>query len=381
MVGIDTEQPVSLMEDENAMVGDNHGWEGRRYTASVKDNADDQDDNPGPNGMYEAMVYSKVYEDEPPGEGEIFSARYTLDDGSITVSDSVSDIVKSEHFTYTTGVQTFELYEISGTYTCNSDDPLVKKCAVEIDPEGFQLGLVDTSDNDSFAESTTSNEAWYFTPDDPSYQFPGKPGTYNYISYGWWMHMSEDENNEYIASAFLGEMGDSIDSLAVGGLNDVSGTAKYVGGAAGKYALYNESAGERNDSGDFTAKVELAADFTTLLVTGVIDTFMDADGMEKPWSVELKQAEIQANGGIMSVDQSSTEGVDESISTVWMIDGMAADPSGTWSGKFHDQSADDGSDVPKVATGMFFSTYGDEGKMVGAFGVEASQLNSVDIED
>ena len=389
MVGIETEVPVALMEDEDEMVGDNHGWEGKRYMTSVSfDDNNDQDNNPGPNGMYEAMVYSKVYEDEPPGEGEIFSARYTLDDGSIAVSDDVSGIVKSEHFTYTSGAQTFDEYKISGTYdgapgtyTCNSDDPLVKLCAVQVDPDGYQLGLVDTDDNNNFEESTTSTATWYFTPDDPSYQFPGKPGTYNYISYGWWMYTSEDES-EYTASAFFDEAGNAV-TPTVGDLDDdTSGTAKYVGGAAGKYALHNESAAGRNDSGHFTAKVTLEADFNDLSITGTIDEFMGADGM-KPWSVELKEAVISPEGVITSPlqDDVGTEDVDESATTVWMIDEMAADPSGTWSGQFHDNSADKGDSVPKVATGMFFSEYGDEGKMVGAFGVDVTELNGVDIED
>ena len=49
---------------------------------------------------------------------------------------------------------------------------------------------------------------------------------------------------------------------------------------------------------------------------------------------------------------------------------LAARPlhaSGEWSGTLYN-NGDDG--VPQVGTGTFYSTYGSEGKMVGAFGVD-----------
>ena len=46
--------------------------------------------------------------------------------------------------------------------------------------------------------------------------------------------------------------------------------------------------------------------------------------------------------------------------------GKAADAAGAWRGLLKD-NGDDG--VPKVATGWFYSEYGLDGKMFGAFGV------------
>ena len=47
------------------------------------------------------------------------------------------------------------------------------------------------------------------------------------------------------------------------------------------------------------------------------------------------------------------------------IDGTAADAARAWRGSLPDNGADD---VPKVATGWFYSTYGRAGKIFGGFG-------------
>ena len=61
----------------------------------------------------------------------------------------------------------------------------------------------------------------------------------------------------------------------------------------------------------------------------------------------------------------ATAGNTENQMTVWTIDGTAGSKSGQWSGSLQD-NGDDG--VPKVGTGTFHSTYGQDGRMVGAFG-------------
>ena len=83
---------------------------------------------------------------------------------------------------------------------------------------------------------------------------------------------------------------------------------------------------------------------------------MGADGKSRNWSVELKEAAIADGGGIAR---------DTADDTVWTIGGTAAAASGAWSGTLQDNGADG---VPKVATGTFNSTYGGDGRMVGAFG-------------
>ena len=59
------------------------------------------------------------------------------------------------------------------------------------------------------------------------------------------------------------------------------------------------------------------------------------------------------------------DGTGEAKMTKWTIDGTAAVAAGQWSGSLKDNGDDD---VPRVATGTFYSTYGTAGKMGGAFG-------------
>ena len=174
-----------------------------------------------------------------------------------------------------------------------------------------------------------------------------------YASYGWWIHKSED-GERFTASAFVDNKGDVP---AAADLGTLQGTATYTGGVAGKYAL-SSSTGGTNDAGHFTARATLEADFSDNSITGTIDDFTGADGMSRDWSVELKEAAVEASGGIARADDNDT---------AWTIGGEAAAASGEWSGTLYD-NGDDG--VPKVATGTFYTQYGTAGKMVGAFGVK-----------
>ena len=178
-----------------------------------------------------------------------------------------------------------------------------------------------------------------------------------YASYGWWIHKSED-GKTYTASAFVSDKGTVPDAT---GLDNLKGTATYMGGAAGKYALYSTTGGT-NDAGHFTARAMLEANFTENNITGTIDNFIGADGKSRNWSVELKEAAVAAGGAITRSDT----GQDDN-DTVWTIGGTAASASGEWSGSLQDNGSTDG--VPKVGTGTFYTHYNGDGKMVGAFGV------------
>ena len=353
---------VNLSEDKKTMVADNHGWMGKKYMAS----------GTGVDGMYEAVVYSNVGDPTP---GKMFGSaaadddyEYTLVGGSLSESDTegTASRVASSSFDQPAGTKTFKLPEnnkavlisgsyhgVAGTYSCVPGSG--NTCAARVAVSGFDLGGVTAADPPVFG---AGNAVWTFKPSNPKARVMSVDDM-NYASYGWWIHKSAD-GKTYTASAFVDDMG-SVPAAA--GLDTLKGTATYMGGAAGKYALYS-STGGTNDAGHFTAKAMLEADFNDNMISGTIDNFMGADGKARDWSVELKESGFNATGMIAASDGES--GVDDPLKmTVWTIGGTAADAAGQWSGALKD-NGDDG--VPKVATGTFYSMYSTSGKMVGAFG-------------
>ena len=337
-----------LMEDEDAMVDALAGWDGMRFTAAPNDG-----------GTYEAVVYSNVGE---PMEGAMFNdsanGGYTLnDDNQIADVTSVTDyagLVASSSFDQSAGTKTFELAEnreylefagtfngVPGTYTCTPTAIATDRdtCGSTVAASGFTL----------------IGGTWTFEPNDPEQRLMNVPDAI-YASYGWWIHKSEDGDPAAV-TAFAVNKGAVA---AASGVTALMGTATYKGGAAGKYALQS-STGGTNDSGHFTADATLEADFGDDMITGTINNFTGADGMSRNWSVMLNETDISDAGVIDGTDADNAQ-----VGTVWTIDGTAAAKSGQWSGTLWENDAT--STVPQVATGIFHSTYGTDGSMVGAFG-------------
>ena len=342
-VSIATAAAVNLSEDKDEMVAAHHGWEGKKYTAA-----------PDGDGMYEAIVYSNVGDPMP---GDKFSEEYSdnFADGELdaTTTEGTASRVASPSFDQSAGVKSFELpdndvavmisgsyHGVAGTYSCV---PGANTCAVRLAASGFDLGGVDAEN----AFTQDDEAVWTFKPTDPDALVMSVPDAI-YASYGWWIHKSANDA-VYFASAFVSDKG------AVGaasGIGVLMGTATYMGGAAGMYALRG-STGGTNDAGHFTADAMLEADFNDDTISGTIDNFTGADGEARNWSVELGEAAIADGGAITRTG------------TVWTIGGTAAASSGQWDGSLK-ENGDDG--VPTVATGTFFSKYGGDGTMVGAFG-------------
>ena len=352
-VTIGSADPVNLSEDKMAMVAAHNGWTGMKYMAEPD----------GAAGMYEAIVYSNV---EAPTQGKKFGSaatvpndnyEYQLTNGAVAVDTSVTGVparVDLTDVTRTSGTETFKLpdpnpkgetiidepgsyHGVSGTYNCTPSTP-ADGCSASVAASGFTLG----------------GGTWTFTPSDANARVMSAPDTM-YASYGWWIHKSED-GMEFTASAFAANKGEPA-ATTVTALN---GTATYMGGAAGKYALHSTTGGT-NDAGHFTADATLEANFTDNMVSGRIDNFMGADGMARNWSVELMKSGVSAGGAIIGTDGTGTD----MMMTKWTIDGTAAAAAGGWSGTLYNNGDDA---VPKVATGTFYSMYGRDGKMVGAFG-------------
>ena len=353
-IGDGTAANVSnLSEDKKTMVAANHGWAGKRYA------------DPAGGDMVEAVVYSNV---EAPKMGRKFGSadavtptgafEYQLTDGALPSAQFVAANVAFTGVTRTAGTETFHLpdpnpsgadiilipgsyHGVSGTYNCTPSTP-ANGCSAAVASRGFTVSTGDT---------------WTFTPSDADARVMDAADT-AYASYGWWLHKTEN-GMTYTASAFADEKG-AVD--AASGITALQGSATYMGGAAGKYALTSATGGT-NDVGHFTARATLEANFTTDMISGNIDMFMGADGMPRDWSVELMEQGVGDTGIILGDDGTGTAKM-----TKWTIGGTAGAASGQWSGDLLNNGTDG---VPKVATGTFYSTYGTgggEGRIVGGFG-------------
>ena len=355
----DPQMVQELTPDKTAMVAAHRGWTGKKYTAS----------GAGVDGTYEAVEYSNVGDPTP---GDPFDEEYTAIDattGELVIDTTNADNagrVASSSFDQSAGVKTFKLgtnlrrvvlsgsyHGVSGTYYCSPTGDTI--CASRVAARGFELGTVASATDSTFTAGSTG---WNFKPANPKAQVMSTPDAI-YASYGWWIHKSADDKT-YTASAFAVDKGTVPDAA---GITALRGTATYMGGAAGKYALYSATGGT-NDAGHFTADATLEADFNDDTITGTINNFIGADGESRNWSVDLMASTVSDVGAIAG--DPATAGNTDAQMTVWTIDGTAGSKSGHWSGSLQD-NGDDG--VPKVGTGTFHSTYGQDGRMVGAFGV------------
>ena len=353
----------ALSEDKDTTVAALHGWEGKGYTASGTD----------VDGTYEAQVYSHIGE---PMEGNKFGSpaadedyQYTLDaveNTELTMNDTNAgadweERVASPSFDHSAGVKEFELgnnlqrvviigstyHGVSGTYYCRP--AASSTCAVQVAADGFSLGGTADADN----AFTAAGGTWTFKPGNREARVTSMLD--GYASYGWWLHTAEDGG--LTASAFVDRVGATEPAS---GLDTLNGTATYMGGAAGKYAL-SSTTGGTNDAGHFTARATLEANFTDNEITGTIDQFVGGNGESRDWSVELKESTIGAGGILNTTGAADGAGAE----TVWTIGETGAGESGSWTGSLQ-ENGDDG--VPGIATGTFYTTYGSAGKMVGAFG-------------
>ena len=147
---------ATLAADDDAMVADNHGWEGTMYTRTT----------PAAEGVYEAVVYSNVAD---PTMGKKFGSvapvtttgayEYQLTAGALAIdttgTDTPTSRVGGSNFDHSAGVKTFALpdpnpnmetvvtvagtfHGVAGTYSCT---PGAATCAANVaGMGGFELG-------------------------------------------------------------------------------------------------------------------------------------------------------------------------------------------------------------------------------------------------
>ncbi len=340
----------------------------------------------GTNGKYN-VVASGV---DPLSGTDISSAGFYAGNGTAAVNlagTSVSDMIEISSFAdegtkrYPTGTNR-EAYEVAGTY---DGAPGMYYC---VPTSG---SLCSSTINDGELEGLGGG-MWYFKPN--SGAMVSSPDN-TYLYFGWWVSKDKD-GVPTAASAFVGNVATPAIAADAGDIRfgwassspPTAGTATYTGAAVGKYA-YRDISGGTAHGGHFTASAELKAKFgpTTTAgngVTGTIDNFRLNDGTTDPgWSVSLNRASWGNGGGAIAA--SSEDDADAvgyaPANTTWSINDNAAPAEstakGTWSGTMYDEKPGDapdgdGSNIPTVVTGTFYSEFGSEGRMVGAFGANHS---------
>ena len=336
-------------------------WKGMDYASSTG-TGDDKVTNM-------ARVYTNR---EAPKTKDFGDVHNLSDDGNLEVANDNPRLVMAAGFTHQ-GTQTHQVPDkadavyVRGTY---DGAPGEYRCA----------GTDCSSTNNGSGAPSGLNGTWTFTPDKGA--MVSQPDA-NYLAYGWWVSKDKD-GMPTAASAFVIETGD-VDNVGTTDGNtssgtDLTGSATYVGHAAGKFALdysRNKVLDGASNGGHFTADAELNATFGDPTsvdgagVTGTIDNFRLNDGSEDPgWSVKLNRSSGWDSDGAI------TGPTDDA--TVWSIDGVAAAASGTWNGQMYDEMpgdppGGDGNNIPTTVTGTFYSEYGAStssvvGRMVGAFG-------------
>ena len=349
----DSDDPSDVILEAGDSAGALGSWNGTDYALST--------------GTGDAMVTNEARVYTNPGAAE--RVAFSTTSSGLTAADATAG-------TYT--VATADAAQVAGsafvhhgTQTHEFNAP----GAAEFVTQGTYLGAPGeyrctgqcSSTNDGSGSPSALAGTWTFKPDAGA--MVSDPDDH-YLYYGWWVSKDND-GVPTAASAFAGFVGTPTNG---GDLTraDLTGSATYVGKAAGKFAMNNPLDGTGN-GGHFTADAMLSATFsgTDTGVSGTIDNFRLNDGSEDPgWSVALARGELGSSVGMIMAPTEDP--------TVWSINGNDAPASGIWSGTMYDElpgatdatPPGDGSNIPTTVTGTFYSEFSSIGRMVGAFGAD-----------
>ena len=170
----------------------------------------------------------------------------------------------------------------------------------------------------------------------------------SYMYFGWWKR--EQKGDETLSfEMFSGgahEVGNIPDTL--------TGTATYTGPAVGQYAIY-QPLGTQTESGSFTARAELTADFGDASSEGTLSGRVTNFSNASDWSVTLKSR---------TIDAGAVARADDSVS--WTIAGNTED-GGMWDAQFF-SDVEGFTGYPEGVAGTFDAKFDDVGRLIGAFG-------------
>ena len=177
----------------------------------------------------------------------------------------------------------------------------------------------------------------------------GVPDT-EFMYFGWWRRKTN------AAGTFsYGTFSNAGMTPATTDFDNLQGSATYEGSAIGQYAIYQPLSTQSNH-GEFKATARFRANFTDNMLSGSVSGFDVSPG----WSLTLKESSM--NGGTVA-----TPNATDPSTVSWTFDGNTRD-GGHWDGTFHSAIDPYVGDVPDGLTGKFSATYGDVGRLVGAYG-------------
>ena len=207
---------------------------------------------------------------------------------------------------------------------------------------------------------------WLFDPDSGA-KTTMKDNSYAY--FGWWLRV--DGDGEYSAVAFHGAMTPATETFNTTKFDALTGTAKYVGPAVGKYAIETGLPSSPPSGGHFTATATLEANLEENVAAGEegahISGMVDDFDVDPDWTVEFAKSNINSTNGMFGADEGDA---------TWTIDKVKSITAGNYSGTLRNQD-DDG--LPDTTTGewevQFASGVDAEvvGRMIGAFGAKRQQ--------
>ena len=235
---------------------------------------------------------------------------------------------------------------VAGTYTCTASE--------------CEVSLVDKkpviNDGSSLSFSPTNSAATYNDPDT------------GYLYFGAWMQKATSSSGDtYMVESFSGSIGTAAASTIPVAF---TGTAKYVGKAAGMFAAKTFTAGALTDAnyGNFSATATLTADFgandAAGNISGRVDEFMTDNTQVdvSKWEVKLDEASLTGDSALFNGD-----------TNVSFAEGASMSDKGKWQGSFYevndvnDNNTVDDKEYPLSVAGTF-DVHTEAAQITGGFG-------------
>ena len=265
----------------------------------------------GVSGEQTLYLYTNI---QAPGT-RAFWKIYGLEETSIGISDAkarpnaaprvkMDDANNPTTITETTVSGTYD--GVSGTFTCTAAD-----CQTNVQ-------VVD-------GQRSFTGDTWDFKPGSINSGVQQMRDT-EHLYFGIWTQEPNVASEEHMYQYIVGgsnEMQGSVQpqTLTYG---DLTGTAKFAGGAVGKYVT-RDQVGDNAVIGTFTASANLTADFDADTLEGRITNFRDGSRALTNWNVYLGGS---ATGPVENVASTATTGV-----VAASIGGV--DATGAWAATLH----------------------------------------------